>query len=78
MLDDHLATHEFFVCDRYTVVDIAIFGYVHMAHGAGYDMDAYPNVQAWLARVRAQPKYMNDLEQYPANAHVGAGDSIYG
>jgi glutathione S-transferase len=78
MLDDHLATREFFVCDRYTVVDIAIFGYVHMAHGAGYDMDAYPNVQAWLERVRAQPRYMNDLEPYPANAHVGAGSSIYG
>jgi glutathione S-transferase len=78
LLEQHLATRDFFVADRYTAVDIAIFGYVHVAHGAGYDMSRYPRVQAWLERVRQQPGYMNDLEPYPENARAGAGASIYG
>jgi glutathione S-transferase len=78
LLEQHLATRDFFVADRYTAVDIAIFGYVHMAHGAGYELERYPSVQAWLERVRAQPGYMNDLEPYPENAREGRGSSIYG
>jgi glutathione S-transferase len=78
LLEQHLARREFFVADRYTAVDIAIFGYVHMAHAAGYEMAQYPNVQTWLERVRQQPGYMNDLEPYPENARAGAGASIYG
>jgi hypothetical protein len=38
-------------------------------------MHGYPAVQAWLQRV--QPRYINDLEPYPANAQAGAGRSIY-
>jgi glutathione S-transferase len=78
LLEQHLATRDFFVADRYTAVDIAIFGYVHMAYAAGYDMSRYPRVEAWLERVRQQPGYMNDLEPYPENARAGAGASIYG
>jgi glutathione S-transferase len=78
LLEEHLSKHAFFVADRYSAADIAIFGYVHVAHRAGYDMQAYPQVQAWLARVQTQPGYMNDLEEYPPNAHAGAGASIYG
>jgi glutathione S-transferase len=78
LLENHLTANDYFVGGRYSAVDIAIFGYVHMAHGAGYEMDAYPRVQAWLDRVRSQPNYMNDLEPYPENANAGSGASIYG
>ncbi len=37
-------------------------------------MDAFPAVGGWLARVEAQPGFVNDLEPYPPNARVGAGD----
>ena len=77
ILDHHLAQREFFVAGKYTVADVGIYGYTHVAHEAGYEMNRYPAVQAWLKRVAAQPGYVNDLEPYPPNARPGAGRSIY-
>ena len=77
LIDDHLATREFFVGDRYSVADIAIYGYTHLAHEAGIDMEPYANVRGWFVRVEQQPGYMEDVEPYPANAVPGAGRSIY-
>jgi len=77
ILDDHLASRDFLVGDRYTIADIAVFGYVHVAHEAGYDLAGRPAVQAWLRRVAEQDGYVNDLLPYPPNAQAGAGRSIY-
>ena len=73
----HLADHEFFVADRYTVADIAVYGYTQVAHEAGVEMEGFANVAAWLERVRAQPGHVADLEPYPDNARAGRGQSIY-
>ena len=78
VLQRHLERHDFFVGDRYTVADIAIYGYAHVAGEAGVDLSDFPAVHAWCARVAAQDGYVNDLEPYPANAMAGAGRSIYG
>ena len=78
LLDDELAMREFLVADRYTIADIAIYGYTHRAGEAGIDLEPYPHVRAWLERVEAQPGYMEDVEPYGANAAPGAGESIYG
>jgi glutathione S-transferase len=77
LLDGHLSGREFFVGDAYSVADVGIFGYVHVAHEAGLDLEPYAALRAWLARVQEQPGYMNDLEPYPPNSHVGASRSIY-
>lgn len=77
LLDEHLSGREFFVAAAYSVADVAIYGYVHVAGEAGYDLAAYPHVVAWLERVRRQPGHMNDLQPYPANARAGAGRSVY-
>ena len=73
----HLADRDFFVADRYTVADVALYGYLQVAHEAGVEMDRFANVAAWLDRVRAQPDHVADLEPYPENARVGKGRSIY-
>ena len=78
LLDQRLSEHDFLAADRYTIADISNYAYGHVAAEAGLDLDAYPAVQAWLARVAAQPGYMNDLEPYPDNARPGAGRSVYG
>lgn len=78
ILDDHLAQREFFVAGQYTIADTGIYGYTHLAHEAGYDMNRYPAVQAWLDRVASQPGHIEDVEPYPPNARPGAGRSIYG
>ena len=77
MLDEHVATHDFFVADRYTVADIGIYGYTHLAHEAGYDMRSYTNLAAWFERVEQQSGYIEDVKPYGANATPGAGRSIY-
>lgn len=78
VLDHHLAQREFFVAGQYTIADIGIYGYTHVAHEAGYEMNRYPAVQAWLKRVAAQPGHIDDLAPYPPNARPGAGRSVYG
>ena len=77
LLDDHLTAREFFVADRYTIADIAIYGYTHLAHEAGLDLTPFRRLRAWLARVESQPGYIEDVEPYGANAAPGAGSSIY-
>jgi glutathione S-transferase len=75
LLADHLAAREFLVETGYSVADIAVYAYVHVAGDAGLTLpDA---VQAWIGRVEGQPGFMNDLEPYPANAQAGASVSIY-
>ena len=63
--------------DAYTVADVAVYAYSHVAHEAGIDTEPYPNVRAWFARVAERPGYMNDVAPYGANAAPGAGRSIY-
>jgi len=77
LLDTELAQRDFLVGSTYSVADVGIYGYVHVADEAGLDLDHYASLRAWLARVQAQPGYMNDLEPYPPNARAGASRSIY-
>jgi len=77
LLDGHLAAREFFVGGAYSVADIGIYGYVHVADEAGLDLEPYASVRGWLTRVQGRPGYMNDLEPYPPSSHAGASRSIY-
>lgn len=77
-LDRILAAGDFLVANRYTVADIAVFGYLHAGHEAGYEFSRWPAVKAWIDRVAAQPGHINDLRHYGPNARPGAGRSIYG
>ena len=76
-LDAHLTGRRFLVADRYTIADIAMYGYAHVAGEAGLDTAAYPAFEAWLARVAEQPGHMNDLERYPPNSQASVSRSIY-
>jgi glutathione S-transferase len=48
----------FFVGDRYTIADIALYAYSHVAHEGGFDLEGFPEVRAWLGRVAAQPGHV--------------------
>jgi glutathione S-transferase len=69
-LDRFLTGRAFLVAERYSVADIALYAYTHVAHEAGIDMTAYPSIDSWLRRVEATDGFANDLEPYPANALV--------
>ena len=77
LLDGEVSGREFFVGDDYSLADIVLYGYVHVAGEAGLELEPYAAVREWLARVERQPGFMNDLEPYPPNAMAGAGRSIY-
>ena len=55
VMDEHLKSRSFFVAERYTIADIALYAYTHVAHEGGHDVSPYGNVRSWLARVAAQP-----------------------
>ena len=58
VMETHLKDHGFFVGGRYSIADIALYAYTHVAHEAALDLAPYPAVRAWLARVVAQPKHI--------------------
>jgi glutathione S-transferase len=76
-LEEHLEENDFLVGARYTLADLALYGYTHCAHEGGLEMDRFPAIQRWLERVQEQPLHMNDLEGFPENAKAGASRSIY-
>ncbi|HEY2635950.1 MAG TPA: glutathione S-transferase family protein, partial [Solirubrobacteraceae bacterium] len=55
-MENHLAQQRsFLVAERYTIADIALYAYTHVAPEGGFDLAPYPAVRAWLDRVAAQP-----------------------
>lgn len=58
LMDEHLGRREFLVLDRLTLADIILYAYTHVAEEGGFDLQPYPNVRAWLARVAAQPGHV--------------------
>jgi glutathione S-transferase len=65
-VEEWLATREWLVDGRYTIADIGMFGYVSMAHEGQYDMTRFPNIGAWLARVKSQPGWVPLVEEKQA------------
>ena len=57
-LERHLADRTFLVAERYTIADIALYAYTHVAGEAGFDLSRYPSVVAWLERTRRQPGHV--------------------
>ncbi|MEW6272616.1 MAG: glutathione S-transferase family protein [Thermodesulfobacteriota bacterium] len=55
VMEGHLATRTFFVDERYSIADIALYAYTHVADEGGFDLASYPAVERWLARVAAHP-----------------------
>jgi len=65
-LDAWLSNHDWLVDERYTIADIGVFGYVSMAHQGGYEMQRFPAIDGWLARVKAQPGWVPLAEEAKA------------
>ena len=57
-MERHLAEHEFLVGERYSIADIALFAYTHVAPEGGFSLEPYPEVRGWLLRVAAAPGHV--------------------
>lgn len=58
VMEQHLSQATFFVADRYSIADIALYAYTHVADEGGFDVGRFPAIGAWLERVRTQPKHI--------------------
>ena len=59
VMERHLTNHLFFVGERYTIADIGLFAYTHVADEGGFDLMRFPEIQAWIERVKAQPQHIS-------------------
>jgi glutathione S-transferase len=57
-MERHLDGKSFLVGERYSLADISLYAYTHVAHEGGFDLDPYPAIRAWLERVAAQPGHV--------------------
>jgi glutathione S-transferase len=58
VMEKHLAANDWFAAGRYTIADIALYAYTHVAHQCDFDLTPYPAVRAWLARVAGEPGHV--------------------
>ncbi len=54
VMEHHLTSRQFFVGEQYTVADMGLYAYTHVAQEGGFDLSGFPAVQAWLERVKNQ------------------------
>lgn len=57
VLDQGLQGREFLVGDRYSLADIGLYAYTHVAEEGDFSLERFPNIRAWLRRVASQPAY---------------------
>jgi glutathione S-transferase len=58
VMERHLKSREWFVGERYSIADIALFAYTHVADEGGFDLTDYAAIRAWLERVKSQPRHI--------------------
>jgi glutathione S-transferase len=63
VMENHLKHHRYFAAERYTIADIALYAYTHLAHLCDYDLSTFPAINAWLERVAAEPGHLSMHEQ---------------
>lgn len=71
-LERYLQRRPFLVEDRYTVADIALFAYTHLAEDAGFALAGFPAVRGWIERVRQQPGHLATVHPYTIDPYAGA------
>ena len=59
VMENHLQSRSFFVGERYTIADIALFAYTHVANEGGFDLSEFPLIRTWLERVKAEPRHIS-------------------
>ena len=58
VMETHLRGHDYFVDERYTIADIALYAYTHVAEDGGLELAPFPRVRTWLDRVAAQARHV--------------------
>ncbi|CAH0241868.1 glutathione S-transferase family protein [Pseudomonas carnis] len=62
VMERQLQATPYLVGEQFSIADIALYAYTHVAHEGGFDLAPYPAVQAWLQRVASHPNYVAMLD----------------
>ena len=57
-MERHLATRRYLVADRFTIADVCLYAYTHVAGEGGFELESYPGIGAWLERVATEPGHV--------------------
>lgn len=71
VMEQHLKSHRFFAADRYTIADIALYSYTHMAAEFDFDLAQFPAIRDWLKRVTDQQDHIS-IDWHPGEATLTA------
>ncbi|MCK9914468.1 glutathione S-transferase family protein [Microbacteriaceae bacterium K1510] len=63
VMEKHLTSHSYFVAGHFTIADIALYAYTHLAEACDFDLSRFPAIREWLARIEAEPGYVLMDEQ---------------
>lgn len=58
VMNDHLSNSDYFVGDTYSIADISLFAYTHVAHEGGFDLSGYPYITLWINRIKEMPEFI--------------------
>ncbi len=58
IMEQHLKSHDFLVANQYTIADIGLYAYTHVAEEGGFNLAKFPAILAWLERIQAQPRHI--------------------
>jgi glutathione S-transferase len=61
VMENHLAKYDYFVGNRYSIADIALYAYTHVAEEGDFDLSKFPAILAWFDRIVQQPNYLTIL-----------------
>ena len=68
VMERHLAEADWFSPSGYSIADIALYAYTHVADEGGFDLGPYPKIRAWLDRLARQPGHVKIMDQTGAQA----------
>ena len=70
VMDNHLSRYAYFAAGRFTVADIALYAYAHVAHQCDFDLGSFPAIRAWLTRVEQEPGYIAMTTAVPTQPEI--------
>ncbi|HEY6527321.1 MAG TPA: glutathione S-transferase family protein [Cellvibrionaceae bacterium] len=74
VMEQHLSKNDFFVGNRYSIADIALYAYTHVADEGEFDLSGYKNIHRWMQRIESQPGYVS-IKESPKDGIKGVKES---
>jgi glutathione S-transferase len=62
VMEQQLQRTPFLVGEHFSIADIALYAYTHVAHQGGFDLTQFPAIERWLERIKQQPGYVGMLD----------------